>query len=496
MKKIQFIRGAGILLPISSLPSEYGIGTFGEEARRFVDTLVFMKHKYWQVLPLGPTSYGDSPYQSFSAMAGNPYFIDLETLIEEKLLEKSEVESIDWGSDPLDIDYAKLYEHRFPVLRKAYDRFDKNSRLFRAFCEEQKSWLEDYTLYMAVKEHFDNREWLSWDEDIRNREETAMQRYQEEYADEILFHKFLQYQFRKQWIELRRYANNKGIQIIGDIPLYVALDSADVWSHREQFQLEENGQPISVAGCPPDAFSDDGQKWGNPLYNWEQMEEDGFVWWKARMRSNAENYDVIRIDHFIGVVRYYSIPALDENARNGRWRVGPGKKLTDAITEAIGNSKIIAEDLGVSVPGVKRLLNKTGWPGMKILLFAFDGNTAHDYLPHNYDHTEMVVYGGTHDNETLVGFFGEKNERDLQFLYDYLQISSKEEIVDAMIRLAYSSIADVAIFQMQDILKLGNEARMNFPSTVGTNWRWRMKKNALSEKRKEFLRNLTVIYNR
>lgn len=496
MKKNSFNRGAGILMPISSLPSQYGIGTFGKEARAFADTLEEIGQKYWQVLPLGPTSYGDSPYQSFSAMAGNPYFIDLEKLTEENLLQKNEIDEIFWGMNLGDIDYANLYERRFPILRKAFERFDTKGKEFLLFCEEEKEWLSDYALYMAVKAYFGQREWLSWDEDIRERKEKAVQAYQEKLKDDILFYEFLQFEFHKQWMELKLYANQKGIEIIGDIPLYVALDSADVWAHRTEFQLDEKGYPVNVAGCPPDAFSDDGQKWGNPLYDWEKMEKEDFWWWKLRMKSNAKNYDVIRIDHFIGVVRYFSIPAKDENARKGKWRPGPGKKLTDAISEAIGDRKIIAEDLGVSVPGVKTLLKRAGWPGMKILLFAFDGNPAHEYLPHNYDSTQMVVYGGTHDNETLAGFFYDKTEKELEFLYRYLEIDSKKEIVDALIRLGYSSIADVVIFQMQDILKLGNEARMNLPSTIGTNWRWRMKKDEFTEERKEFLKNLTQMYNR
>jgi 4-alpha-glucanotransferase len=297
-------------------------------------------------------------------------------------------------------------------------------------------------------------------------------------------------------MKLKAYANKKGIQIIGDIPLYVALDSADVWVDREEFQLDKNGCPTLVAGCPPDAFSDDGQKWGNPLYDWDIMEQNGFDWWKKRMIANAKLYDVIRIDHFIGVVRYYSIPVNDDNAKNGRWRKGPGKKLTDAIEEVLGAGKIIAEDLGVSVPGVKKLMDKTGWPGMKILQFAFDGNTSHDYLPHNYNSRNIVVYAGTHDNETLVGYFRDKTEYELAFLYEYLNINSKEEIADALIRLAYSSTANVVIFQMQDLLKLGNEARMNLPSTVGKNWRWRALRDSLDDERRTWIRTMAIIYRR
>lgn len=483
-------------MPVSSIPSKYGIGTFGAAARGFVDQLVKAKQKYWQVLPLGPTSFGDSPYQSFSAMAGNPYFIDPDTLVSEGLLKKKEITSLSWGDNPADIDYANLYEKRFPLLRKAFERFDCNDSSFVSFIKEQEEWLGDYALYMAVKNSFQQREWLSWDEDIRNHEKNAVRKYEEELKQDILYYEFLQYEFHKQWMELKSYANERGIQIIGDIPLYVALDSADVWAHRDEFQLDETGHPVNVAGCPPDAFSDDGQKWGNPLYDWKKMEENDFWWWRLRMKTNAKLYDVIRIDHFIGVVRYFSIPAGDANARKGKWRKGPGRKLTKVINESIGDSRIIAEDLGVSVPGVKTLLDKSGWPGMRVLIFAFDGNPAHGYLPHNYDTTQMVVYGGTHDNETLAGYFYPKTEKELKYMYQYLKISSKEEIVDALIDLAYSSISDVVIFQMQDILKLGNEARMNLPSTIGTNWRWRMKEGEFTKERIGMLAELSTMYNR
>lgn len=496
MKTKRFTRGAGILLSVTSLPSDYGIGTLGEEAFGFVDLLVDLRQRYWQVLPLGPTSYGDSPYQSFSAFAGNPYLIDLNELIREGLLTKSQVKSYNWGDDESDIEYAVIFENRFQVLQKAFERFDTREKGYTAFCRENEEWLEDYSFFMALKTFSENKEWLLWEEGLRNREPECMKRYRKQLKEQIDFWKFCQYKFFGQWKRLKKYANARGIQIIGDIPLYVALDSADVWAHREEFLLGADGRPEVVAGCPPDAFSDDGQKWGNPIYDWERMEKEDFSWWKRRMKANSALYDVIRIDHFIGVVKYYSIPAEDPDARGGKWNKGPGKKLTDAIEESVGESRIIAEDLGVSVPGVKKLMLKTGWPGMKILLFAFDGNTAHEYLPHNYTDTNTAVYAGTHDNDTIVGYFREKTEYELAFLYEYLGIEAKEEIPDAIIRLAYSSIADIVIMQMQDILKLGNEARMNLPSTIGQNWRWRFTREGLSEERRTWLRTLSAIYRR
>lgn len=492
----QVMRGAGILLSITSLPSEYGIGTLGDEAFNFVDLLVDLKQRYWQVLPLGPTSFGDSPYQSFSAFAGNPYLIDLKTLIREGLLEEAEVKAYNWGSNKEDIDYAVIFENRFRVLEKAFERFHQSERQYIEFCKENKEWLNDYAMFMALKTFSKNADWLMWEPGLRDRDEKCLVEYRKKLKDKIEFWKFCQYKFFEQWNKLRSYANTRGIQIIGDIPLYMALDSADVWAHREDFLLGADGRPQVVAGCPPDAFSDYGQKWGNPIYNWAKMEKEDFPWWRRRMQANAKLYDVIRIDHFIGVVKYYSVPAEDPDARGGKWNKGPGKKLTDIIEQSVGDSKIIAEDLGVSVPGVKKLMAKTGWPGMKILIFAFDGNTAHEYLPHNYTDTNTAVYAGTHDNDTIVGYFRDRTEYELAFLYEYLGISSKEEIPDAIIRLAYSSIADIVIMQMQDILKLGNEARMNLPSTIGQNWRWRYQKDALSEERRTWLRTLATIYRR
>lgn len=497
-KKAQGLqRGAGLLLPISSLPSPYGIGTLGDEAYKFVDFLVDAGQSYWQVLPVGPTSYGDSPYQSFSAFAGNPYFIDLDYLVEEGLITKKDIKQYSWVSNVEYVEYAMIYQSRFKVLRTAFENSDHiGTEEYNEFLEDSKYWLDDYSLYMAVKFHFDNVEWQQWDEDIKLRKPEALERYREELKDDIEFWKFCQFKFFEQWNDLRTYANESGIKMIGDIPIYVAMDSADVWAHKELFELDEDVKPINVAGVPPDAFSEDGQLWGNPLYNWTKMEEEDFAWWKERMRSNAGLYDFIRIDHFIGVVNYYSIAADCKNAKKGEWRKGPGKKLTDAIDSAIGdNASIIAEDLGIVSQPVKDLLKETGYPGMKIIEFAFDGGPSNDHLPHNYN-PNSLVYGGTHDNETVAGYFSSKTKKELKYAMEYLGVSNKEDIPDAVLRTAYASVAAMAIFQVQDILGLGNEARMNTPSTLGDNWKWRMTKGCLKKQHAKKLYKLAEFYAR
>ena len=404
--KTMLERGAGILMPVSSLPSPYGIGTFGSAAYEFVDFLKKARQKYWQVLPVGPTSYGNSPYQSFSAFAGNPYFIDLDTLVKEGLLTQDEINACYWGDNPTQVAYDAVFWYRFPLLKKAYARSEyREEQGYEKFCMDSWFWLNDYAFYMALKFHFDNKEWLAWPEDIRFRKKEAVESYREELKDEIDFWKFLQYKFYQQWGKLRAYANEQGISIIGDIPIYVALDSADVWTHPELFLLdEENLTPLKVAGVPPDAFSETGQLWGNPLYRWDVQEKTDFAWWKERMKASTRLYDVVRIDHFIGVTQYYAIPAGSEDGKTGEWLKGPGKKLTDAINMVIGDTKIIAEDLGIFVPEVKELLEETGYPGMKIIEFAFSGDRFNEHLPHMYS-PNSVVYGGTHDNETLVGYF-------------------------------------------------------------------------------------------
>ncbi len=497
LNKQELLRGAGILMPISSLPSAYGIGTLGEESYCFADFLKRIGCRYWQVLPVGPTSYGDSPYQSFSAFAGNPYFIDLDYLVKEKLLKQDEIAGLEWQETEDIIDYSRIYQLRFPILKKAFQRsMHSGTKDFTEFCERNSYWLKDYSLYMAVKGHFGNREWLLWDEDIKFRGNAAIDKYTKLLDEEIRFWEFCQFKFREQWDRLKAYVNKQGIQIIGDIPLYVSADSSDVWVYGELFELDERKNPINIAGVPPDAFSNDGQRWGNPLYRWDMMEQKNFVWWRERMKISATLYDVIRIDHFIGVVNFYSIPADCPTAIMGKWRKGPGKKLADVINDTIGEAKIIAEDLGIITPNVRELIEKTGYPGMKILEFALDGPGDHEYLPHNYKTTNLVAYTGTHDNETLVGYLNGKKKDELQFAYRYFNVKRKADLPYAIIRALYSSIADVVIVQMQDFLLLDNKARMNFPSTIGGNWQWRMTKCQYSELKEELLLEYADLYAR
>lgn len=488
-------RGAGVLLPVSCLPSPYGIGTFGSDAYEFVDFLKSAGQKYWQVLPLGPTSYGDSPYQSFSAFAGNPYYIDLDMLIDEGLLTKSQVHQIKLG-DPCEVDYSALFNERFKLLKAAYKKSKhKKANDYLNFCRENAFWLEDYSSYMAIKNHFDNVEWLDWPEEIRLRRPDAISSLKEQLIDDIDFWKFCQYKFFAQWLSLKEYANNNGIEIIGDIPIYVALDSADVWVNYSLFDLGGDRRPRNVAGVPPDMFSTTGQMWGNPIYDWEQMEKDDFAWWKARIKVSAKLYDVIRIDHFIGITRYYSIPAEQKTAMKGVWLKGPGEKLTSAINSAIGDKRIIAEDLGTVTPKVKALLEKSGYPGMKLLEMAFDNGSKNDNLPFSYG-KNCVVYGGTHDNETLAGFFAHQKRALLRYAREYLNVKTNKEIPWAVVLAAYQSTANTVIFQVQDLLGLDNKARINTPSTIGGNWKWRLLKGQLTEKLADKLKGLSVIYGR
>lgn len=489
-------RGAGVLLPVSSLPSPYGIGSFGQAAYDFVDFLKSAKQTWWQVLPLGPTSYGDSPYQSFSAFAGNPYFIDLDALAEEGLLDVKEIASCDWGNDPEQVDYEKLFKARFPLLKTAYlHSRHLQSEAYHAFCADHADWLEDYSVYMAIKTHFDNHSWVEWPDKIRLRHADALAKYTEKLQDEIGFWKFCQFKFYEQWRKLKAYANDNGVRIVGDIPIYVSLDSADVWVNRNLFQLDEDGSPLAVAGVPPDMFSATGQLWGNPLYDWETMRADGFAWWKKRMHASAALYDVIRIDHFIGIVRYYSIPGGDKTAEQGTWKTGPGSALIKAFAEALGDAKVIAEDLGIVTPAVRRVKNAANYPGMKLMECGFDNGPENGNLPHQFE-SNCIVYGGTHDNETLVGYFHHAKAKEVAFAKAYLHVKRRKDFVWAIIRAAYASVADTAIFQIQDFLELDNRARMNIPATLGGNWTWRMLPDALTESLVERIRLLTETYGR
>ena len=454
--------------------------------------------KYWQILPLCPTSYGDSPYQSFSTYAGNPYFIDLDQLIEEKLLTRKECQACDFGDDPQDIDYGKLYENRFKLLRKAYERANVGEdQEFEAYRRENAWWLDDYALFMAVKDRFDGVAWNEWAEDIRLRWSNAMDYYRRELYYEIEFYSYLQFVFMKQWKKLKNYANINGIEIIGDIPIYVAFDSADAWANPELFQFDAENLPTAVAGCPPDGFSADGQLWGNPLYRWDYHRETGFDWWIRRIAYCSELYDVVRIDHFRGFDEYYSIPYGDTTARNGHWEKGPGIALFEAAKNRLGELNIIAEDLGYITDSVKKLVADSGFPGMKVLEFAFDSREKSDYLPYTYE-KNSVVYTGTHDNETIAGWYAGLDKSDLKMCTDYMNIDripGKEYHWD-FIRLAMLSVSDLCVIPIQDYLGLDNRARINHPSTLGTNWRWRLAKGQLSASLLKEIREMTRISGR
>lgn len=494
-------RSAGILLAISSLPSKYGIGSFSKEAYRFVDWLRSAHQSYWQILPMGPTGYGDSPYQSFSTFAGNPYFIDLDTLVDQGLLTDRECREIDWGDDGRYVDYRTIYEGRYPILRKSYERWKMTDSMeFSMFMDENKEWIYDYSLFMAVKDSLGGIPWTEWPQDIRNRQPDAVQQMQIKLADEIHFQQYMQYLFYTQWNALKSYANKNHIRIIGDIPIYVAMDSADVWAHPELFRLDEDRRPYEVAGCPPDGFSETGQLWGNPIYDWELNRQTGYSWWIARMRHSYKLYDVVRIDHFRGFDEYYAIPAGSKNAVVGKWEKGPGMDLFDVVKEKLGKISIIAEDLGYITDSVRQLVKDSNFPNMKVLEFAFDARDSYEpceYLPFTY-YNNCVVYTGTHDNETLLGWLKHINDYTLGYIKDYIgrDIPVDQEMVDEIIRLAHSSVADLCIIPLQDYLGLGNEARINTPSTLGDNWKWRVTKDKLTDKLADKIRKYTNVYRR
>ena len=504
------MRRCGMLLPVASLPSRYGIGAFSKEAYEFVDQLKEAGQQVWQILPLGPTGFGDSPYQSFSAFAGNPYFIDLETLVEEGLLTAEECDAADFGKNPAKIAYDKIYENRFPLLKKAYERWketffpgmegEKLSEAVHRKAEELlREETREYCFYMAVKDHFHSQSWDLWDEEIRTRRPEAMERFGRILGDEIGFYEFQQIKFEEQWKKLKAYANGQGIQIMGDIPIYVAFDGADSWAHSELFQFDENCTPTGVAGCPPDAFSATGQLWGNPLYDWGYHRKNGYGWWIKRMEYSFSLYDLVRVDHFRGFDEYYNIPYGDETAENGVWEKGPGIEIFRRMEEYFGTKQlpIVAEDLGFLTPSVHRLLKESGFPGMKVLEFAFEEGGSSPYLPHNYT-SNCVVYTGTHDNDTLAGWYKEMNIEEKEFSIDYLGNSRTpaEKIHWDFIRLALSSVADLAVIPVQDYLGLGTEARINEPSTLGKNWQWRLFKGQLDEKTLRRCRRLAEVYGR
>lgn len=495
-----FERSSGILFHPTSLPGKYGIGTLGKEAYAFIDFLKKSRQKLWQIFPLGPTGYGDSPYQSFSSFAGNPYLIDFDLLIEAHLLSEEDLRDVFFGDNEEYIDYGAIYNQKYPLLRKAYENFKSSDNHemkenLEHFKRENASWLNDYSLYISLKNHFNGLPWNEWAHDIKNREHGVMEHYRNELADDIEYHNFIQFLFFKQWGDVKRYANENGIKIIGDIPIFVAADSSDAWANPEIFLFDEERKPVKVAGVPPDYFSATGQLWGNPLYNWQKLKETNYSWWVERVRANLSTCDIIRIDHFRGFEAYWAVPYGDDTAINGQWEPGPGIDLFNAIKSQLGELPIIAEDLGLMTQGVIDLREATGFPGMKILGFAFDSGEENDYLPHTYT-KNCVVYTGTHDNDTLIGWFQKAKEEDRQFARDYLNSRSDDEIHWDAIRGAWSSVASMAISPVQDFLGLGSEARINTPGVAAGNWQWRLKHGVLTDELAERISKLTRVYSR
>ena len=490
-------RSSGVLMHITSLPGEFGIGTFGKSAYDFVDFLEETKQTYWQILPLTTTSYGDSPYQSFSAVAGNLNLIDFSLLKEDGLLEESDYVKVNFGENPEKVDYALLFEARRPILEKAVANTSKNSEVLaeiEKFEAENSSWLADYAEYMAIKESFGYKSFIHWDEDIKKGEEAAREKYRTELQDSIRYYTVTQYFFFKQWLALKEYANEKGIKIIGDMPIYVSADSVEMWTMPELFKVDANNEPLYVAGCPADDFSPTGQLWGNPIYDWEKHKEQGFSWWIYRVQESFKIYDVLRIDHFKGFSDFWQIDKDAENAVNGTWEAGPGIELFQKIKEQLGDLPIVAENLGFIDAKAEKLLDDSGYPGMKILQFAFPGEDNLD-RPHHYTQNS-VAYTGTHDNDVVNGWYEKLSESEKELVSEYLNRRDDETITEAMIRGIYSSVSDYAIVTMQDLLDKDATSRMNVPSTVGGNWEWRMLAEDLTEERKEFLRNITVRYSR
>ncbi len=489
------MRESGILMHITSLPGPYGIGTMGVHAYRFVDFLHKAGQKKWQILPLTPTGYGNSPYQSSTTFGGNYYLIDLDQLVEEGLLQKEEILKFSWGDREDRVDFGKLYENRLTVLKMAYARFAETEE-FQNFCRENGSWLPDYALYMALKDEHGGAPWYQWEENLKRRDADALWQARREKKTQIRFYSFLQFQFYKQWQKLRKYAGEKGVEIIGDVPIYVPLDSADVWSAPELFLLDENLTPTAVAGCPPDGFTEDGQLWGNPLYRWETHKKDGYCWWLRRLEAASKCYDVVRLDHFRGLESYWAVPYGDKTAKNGHWEPGPGMALIDAVKKNLKNIKLIAEDLGFLTPEVLQLRDDSGFPGMKVLEFAFDSREPSVYLPHTYE-KNTVCYTGTHDNMTAVQWLKELSEDALFYAREYMSLTREEGYVWGMIRTAMASVSGLCIIQMQDYLELDGSARMNFPGTQSDdNWVWRAKETELTDTLAEKICRLARLYGR
>lgn len=498
---MRFKRAAGVLLHPTSLPSQYGIGDFGQPAYQFVDFLIESRQALWQTLPLGPTGYGDSPYQCFSAFAGNPLLISPDRLVNEGFLPATAVASVPSFPNHA-VDYGPVITYKMSLMRQAFTHFRQHGTpeqetAFAQFCEEQAYWLADYALFMALKNEFMAHEggvWSTWPQDIALRQPQAIESWGQKLGDEVALHKFLQFLFFKQWLELKGYANIRGIQIIGDIPIFVAYDNADVWANPELFYLDEAGKPLVIAGVPPDYFSETGQRWGNPLYRWQRMRDQDYAWWEKRLDMSFVQADIVRIDHFRGFDAYWEIPADEPTAVVGRWVEGPGAHFFQRMQEKLGQLPLIAEDLGVITPEVEALRDAFQFPGMKILQFGFSGEKNSNFLPHNFGRN-CVVYTGTHDNETTVGWYHNALEGDRDHARRYMATNGHDIAWD-MIRLAYGSVANTAVIPMQDLLSLGNEARMNFPGKVGGYWRWRYRADALSDHLVYRLREITELYGR
>ena len=489
------MRQSGVILHISSLPSPYGIGTLGKSAREFVDFLHNGKQSLWQILPIGTTTFGDSPYQSFSSFAGNPYFIDLDLLVEDGLLKKAEIDGFNFEDDNERVDYERLYNNRYKVLKIAFSRFEEDDE-YKKFADKNSHWLDDYALFMALKSANDGAPWYEWEAPIKKRDAAAISGAKTKLSEDIAFQKFLQFKFNKQWTALKKYANENYIEIIGDIPIYVALDSADVWSAPQQFELDDDFTPKAVAGVPPDAFSEDGQVWGNPLYNWDYMKNTGYSWWKQYLCHALTRFDIVRIDHFRGFESFFSIPYGDETAKGGKWIKGPDTDLFDAFKAELGeNLPIIAEDLGVITPAVQKMLSATGFPGMKVLQFAFSGNSDNAYLPHNIT-KNSVVYTGTHDNDTIMGWLENSDADSVKQAKDYFNYKSDNGFNWAMIKSAMSSVADTCIIPMADLLGLDSRGRINTPSTLEDNWSWRIKGECINDWLANILKENTELYGR
>ena len=489
------MRKSGVLMHITSLPGPYGIGTMGKNAYQFIDFLRESGQSCWQILPLTPTGYGDSPYQSCSTFAGNHYLIDLDLLVDEGLLRKQEISGIEWCRSEQKVDYGLLYNNRLSVLRLAYARFS-GGEAFDSFIMENSSWLSDFALYLALKDKTGGKAWYLWEEGLKRRDPDTVWKARQELKEQIRFYSFVQYLFHRQWVALRTYAHKNGISIIGDVPIYVPLDSVDVWSNPELFQLDEALRPTAVAGCPPDAFSEDGQLWGNPLYRWDAMKADGYSWWLRRMAAAGALYDVVRLDHFRGFESYWAVPYGDATARGGKWVKGPGLPFLEIIKKKLPKIEIIAEDLGFLTRAVLDMRDNSGFPGMKVLGFAFDSREPSDYLPHTYI-ANTVCYTGTHDNMTTRQWFDTAPADAVAYAREYMHLDESEGLVWGTIRTAMSSVSDLCVVPMQDYLDLGAEGRMNFPGTMNdSNWTWRAKNGIITDILARRIYAMTALYCR